>query len=69
MITKTCPKCKRYVFYAGRERFPLMCSCRAYDEVRELREALKECIAMLKIYYIPNSDGSCPTIEMAEKLL
>jgi hypothetical protein len=34
-----------------------------------LLDALKEAIALLDIYYIPNSDGSTPTITKALRLI
>ncbi len=37
------------------------------EELREendrLRDLLREAAAMLEIYYVPNSDGSRPTLE------
>lgn len=36
---------------------------------KELLEASKEALAMLKIYYHPNSDGSTPTIDRLQKAI
>lgn len=41
-------------------------ACNNHDA---LVEALKEALAMLKIYYKPNSDGSTPTITKIEQAL
>jgi hypothetical protein len=38
-------------------------------ENAELRDVLREALAILRIYYEPNSDGSTPTITRIERVL